>query len=276
MAIISTLHCRLIHQSLFVLYSVSSVVRLVTASHPCFVGFSAAKVVRALFCWNCFVGIALLELLCWNWRCCQSREAVLVSKSAARVNMAGECQRKRLKRAWVAVSAEEGDQSPLLASASSTPSSASIPAASVLDATKPLANNPTTSNPMASVPVASVSATSDPAVSTPVANIAAASPPSTSVLAATPTKANTTTTGAADVINLTGLCDDELVARIIKRAPLVLGLNKAVYDKEFFHNVSGLCGKGLAWVQSQMLTHSASHGTNFFRQSRAVKPIGYS
>jgi hypothetical protein len=51
--------------------------------------------------------------------------------------------------------------------------------------------------------------------------------------------------GGSDVVNLSGLRDEALVARIIKKAPLVLGFNAARYDCKFFEDVAGLCGSDL-------------------------------
>lgn len=46
-----------------------------------------------------------------------------------------------------------------------------------------------------------------------------------------------------DVVDLSALPAD-LQARITVRAPFVQGLKVAVYDKEFYHQVAGLCAKG--------------------------------
>jgi hypothetical protein len=48
--------------------------------------------------------------------------------------------------------------------------------------------------------------------------------------------------GDSDVVNLSGLHDEALVARILKKAPALLGFNAAGYDTKFFEDVVGLCG----------------------------------
>lgn len=50
--------------------------------------------------------------------------------------------------------------------------------------------------------------------------------------------------GDSDVVNLSSLRDEALVARILKKAPALLGFNAAHYDPKFFEDVVGLCGSG--------------------------------
>ena len=48
----------------------------------------------------------------------------------------------------------------------------------------------------------------------------------------------------SDVVDLSGLHDEALVARIVKKVPIFLGFKAARYDTKFFKDVAGLCGSG--------------------------------